>query len=189
MKLSSPPKLVEKLVWVPAISFCKIFIHNYAFDGLLCRKGPFSPPNCVTLCITLLPSSSIIFDTLILLRPSLDEGSGSNLDLFEANWILEFESTLVVAWFSKSGALVLALFFGPNQLIFPPKQVSCRFSLNLPLFDLGSSSKGLGTNLKLLTNKIAWIHWSLDLGPSSKVTLIIYLHICKNILQLIVNYN
>jgi hypothetical protein len=24
MKLSLPPKLVEKLVWVPVISFCKI---------------------------------------------------------------------------------------------------------------------------------------------------------------------
>jgi hypothetical protein len=32
----------------------------------------------------------------------------------------------------------------------------------------------LGTNLKLSTNKIAWIHWSLNLGPASKVTLITY---------------
>jgi len=38
---------------------------------------------------------------------------------------------------SKSGALLLALFFSQNQLIFPPKQVPCRFSLNLPLFGLG----------------------------------------------------
>jgi hypothetical protein len=53
------------------------------------------------------------------------------------------------------GALVLALFFGPNQLILPPKQVPWRSSLNLPLFGLGPSSKGLGTNLKLSTNKIA----------------------------------
>jgi hypothetical protein len=49
----------------------------------------------------------------------------------------------------------LALFFGLNQLIFPPKQVPCRFSLKLPLFGLGRLLKGLGTNLKLLTNKIA----------------------------------
>jgi hypothetical protein len=41
----------------------------------------------------------------------------------------------------------------------------------LPLFGLGPSSKGVGTNLNLLTNRIAWIHGSLDLGPSSKVTL------------------
>jgi hypothetical protein len=26
VKLNLPPKLVEKLVWVPVISFCKIFI-------------------------------------------------------------------------------------------------------------------------------------------------------------------
>jgi hypothetical protein len=54
-------------------------------------------------------------------------------------------------------------------LIFPPEQVPCRFSLNLPLFGLGALSTGLGTNLKLLTDKIAWIHWSLHLGPSSKI--------------------
>jgi hypothetical protein len=36
---------------------------------------------------------------------------------------------------------------------------------------LDPHSKGLGTNLKLSTNKIAWIHWSLDLGPLSKVAL------------------
>jgi hypothetical protein len=29
------PKLVEKLVWVPVISFCKIFIPSYVFDALL----------------------------------------------------------------------------------------------------------------------------------------------------------
>jgi hypothetical protein len=45
------------------------------------------------------------------------------------------------------------------------------FCLDFPLFGLGPSSKGLRTNLKLLTNKIAWIHWSLDVGPWSKVTL------------------
>ncbi len=56
-------------------------------------------------------------------------------------------------------------------MIFPPQQVPCRFSLDLPLFGLGPSFKGLATNLKLSTNKIPWIHWSLDLGPSSKVSL------------------
>jgi hypothetical protein len=49
----------------------------------------------------------------------------------------------------------LALFFGLNQLIFPLKQVPCRFNLNLPLFGLGPLFKGLGTDLKLSTNKIA----------------------------------
>jgi hypothetical protein len=45
--------------------------------------------------------------------------------------------------------------FGPNQLIFLPEQVPCRFSLNLPFFGLGPLYIGLGTNLKLLTNEIA----------------------------------
>ncbi len=49
MKLSLPPKLVEKLVGVPVISFCKIFIHSYAFDGLLSQNRPFSPLNSLTL--------------------------------------------------------------------------------------------------------------------------------------------
>jgi hypothetical protein len=47
MKLSLPPKLVEKLVWVPVISFGIIFILSYVFDALLCWNWPFSPPNCV----------------------------------------------------------------------------------------------------------------------------------------------
>ncbi len=49
----------------------------------------------------------------------------------------------------------LRLILGSPNKELSPKQVTCRFSLNLPLFGLGPSSKGLGTNLKLLTNKIA----------------------------------
>jgi hypothetical protein len=59
------------------------------------------------------------------------------------------ESNCVFCQIVKKKATYEALAFGPNQLIFPPKQqVPCRFSLNLPLFGLGSLSKGLGTNLK-----------------------------------------
>jgi hypothetical protein len=54
MKLSLPPKLVEKLVWILVISFCKIFIVSYLFDAVLCRNWPFSAPNRLTLRITLL---------------------------------------------------------------------------------------------------------------------------------------
>jgi hypothetical protein len=53
MKLCLPPKLVEKLVWVPIILLCKIFILRYMFDALLCRNWLFSPPNRETLWITL----------------------------------------------------------------------------------------------------------------------------------------
>jgi hypothetical protein len=34
-------KIGEKLVWVPVISFCKIFIPGYGSDALLCRNWPF----------------------------------------------------------------------------------------------------------------------------------------------------
>jgi hypothetical protein len=54
MKLSLPPKLVGKLVWIPVILFCKIFIPSYLFDALLCPNWPFLLPNRVTLWITLL---------------------------------------------------------------------------------------------------------------------------------------
>jgi hypothetical protein len=56
MKLSLPPKLVEKLVWVPVISFCRIFIPSYTFDALLCQNWSFSPPNRLTLWTTLMHS-------------------------------------------------------------------------------------------------------------------------------------
>jgi hypothetical protein len=36
-------KLVERLVWVPVISFHKIFIPTSAFDALLCQNWPFFP--------------------------------------------------------------------------------------------------------------------------------------------------
>jgi hypothetical protein len=58
MKLSSPPKLVEKLVRVPAISFCKIFIPSYTFDTYYAETGYSRPPNRLTLSIILLPSFS-----------------------------------------------------------------------------------------------------------------------------------
>jgi hypothetical protein len=117
---------------------------------------------------------------VLTLRPTLDKGPGShflgtNLDWFVANWILELDCTLVpslILGSLKSGALHLGLFFGWNQLIFHPKQVPCRCSLNLPLFGFGSLFKGLGTNLKLLTNKIVWIHRVLDPRVKSPLNLI-----------------
>jgi hypothetical protein len=38
MKLSLPIKLVEKLICIPAIWFCKIFIPSYAFDAPIMPK-------------------------------------------------------------------------------------------------------------------------------------------------------
>jgi len=44
MKLSLPPKLVEKLVWVPVISLCTLFIPSYTFDALFKAKIGRSRP-------------------------------------------------------------------------------------------------------------------------------------------------
>jgi hypothetical protein len=85
----------------------------------------------------------------------------TNLDPFEANWILELDLALFGFWFFKWWTFFLGLFFGPHQLIFPPKEVPCRFSFNLPPFSLGPSSKALGSNWKLSTNKIILFCWTL----------------------------
>jgi len=103
------------------------------------------------------------------LGPTLDEGPGSNflgtnLDSCEANWILELECTRVLSLILGSPNQELS--FNHCLLVWTNwffLQHRCHISLNLPLFGLGPSSKGLGTNSKLSTNKIAWIHWSLDL--------------------------
>jgi hypothetical protein len=34
-------KIDGKLVWIPVILFCKIFIPGYLFDALLCPNWPF----------------------------------------------------------------------------------------------------------------------------------------------------
>jgi len=74
VKLSLPPKMAKKLVWIPVISFCKIFILSYVFDGMLCRNWPFLPPSRVTSWITLLltTSSTRRAFTSLLLSHELD---------------------------------------------------------------------------------------------------------------------
>ncbi len=47
----------------------------------------------------------------------------------------------------------------------------CKFSLDLPFFGLGPSSKGHESKLWLSSNRTALFHWTLDLGPSSKVAM------------------
>jgi hypothetical protein len=65
MKLNLLPKLVEKLVWVPVLSFCKIsfpvthLMPYYAETG---RSRPLiSPPNRLTLRMTFL--LDLVFQT------------------------------------------------------------------------------------------------------------------------------
>ncbi len=46
-----------------------------------------------------------------------------------------------------------------------------RFSLDLPLFGLGPSSKGHGSNFWLSANRTALFNWTLDLRRLSKAAL------------------
>jgi hypothetical protein len=55
MKLSLAPKLTEKPVWIPVISFYKIsFSVGHLMPYYVCRNWLFLPPNRLTLWITLL---------------------------------------------------------------------------------------------------------------------------------------
>jgi len=98
---------------------------------------------------------------------------GTNLDSFEANWTFELDLALNPSLHfgsSNHEFSFWAFFWGLNQLIFPSKSLQCKFSLDLPLFGLGPSFKGLGSNyLWLSSNRIALFHWTLDLAPSSKM--------------------
>ncbi len=49
--------------------------------------------------------------------------------------------------------------------------MSYKLNHNLICLDPGSLSKDLGTNLKLLIDRNAQFHWTLLLGPFSKVAL------------------
>jgi hypothetical protein len=54
MKFSLPPKLVEKLVWVPLILFCNISFPATHLMSYYAETGRSRPPNRLTLRITLI---------------------------------------------------------------------------------------------------------------------------------------
>jgi hypothetical protein len=54
MKLNLPPKLVEKLIWVPVISFLLISFPVTHWMAYYAETGLSRPPNRLTLQITLL---------------------------------------------------------------------------------------------------------------------------------------
>jgi len=93
---------------------------------------------------------------------------GTNLDRFEPNWILELDCTLVPSLILGSSNQKLS--FSHCFLVWNNRfslQNSCHIDLASiwNFFGLWPSFKGVRNNLKLSTNKIAWIHWTLDLGP------------------------
>ncbi len=70
---------------------------------------------------------------------------------------------------TMSSPLNCFFWFGPIGV--PSKMMPCTLNHNLICLGLGPLSKGLGTNLKFLTNRNAQFHWTLLLGPLSKVAL------------------
>jgi hypothetical protein len=70
---------------------------------------------------------------------------------------------------------------GMESIDFHFQMMPCRFNLNLPLFDLGPSHlKARGPIYSFSANRIALIHWTLDLGPSSKVALTLRTKACMH---------
>ncbi len=99
----------------------------------------------------------------------------TNLEWFEANWILELNSALdpslhLSSSTPESSLLALCVFqFKPIDL--PSKMVPCRFSLDLSLLGLGASSKNHGSDIWPSYNRIALCHWTSEHGLSSQVAL------------------
>jgi hypothetical protein len=65
----------------------------------------------------------------------------------------------------------IKLFFWSGPIGFPSKMMPCKLNHNLICLGLGPSSKGLATNLKLLTNRNVQFHWALLLGPLPRFAL------------------
>jgi hypothetical protein len=63
MKLSLQPKLVENLVWVSVISFCKIFIPSSGFDAPYYAETGHLPLLPVAFC-KLLPMWLYLYPNL-----------------------------------------------------------------------------------------------------------------------------
>ncbi len=82
MKLSLPPKVVEKPVWVPIILLPKIFSPIHMADGLLCRNGLFLSPNQETLQ----KPNSNISKTASFKNFIIRVGEGSTLRAFLNLW-------------------------------------------------------------------------------------------------------
>jgi len=93
-----------------------------------------------------------ISQALAKLRPTLHGGPGSkflgtNLNSFEANWILELDTALECSLHLGSNYKLyfLAFFFGLNQLIFPPKWCHAGLALICHFLVLDSHLKAMGS--------------------------------------------
>ncbi len=99
---------------------------------------------------------------------------GTNFDSFEANWILVLDPTLHLCLHLCSSNIFIYLFTYYSYSYFRvwtnwfPKW--CHVSLvQFPTFWSSPSFKDYNSNLWFSSNRIVLFHWTLNIGPSSKM--------------------
>jgi hypothetical protein len=142
---------VGKLVWVPVISFGKIFISSYAFDALLCWNWPFSPPDRLTLRIAvLLPGINLLLE-LFQLVPFSDFLSRIFCPFLDKKWgkFLEKRVFVVLTWLDL---LTLLEKFSKKNLLnfFWKEQPWSHITMSLFLCHIFAIS------VKLIFEKVFW---------------------------------
>jgi hypothetical protein len=94
---------------------------------------------------------------------------GTNLDSFEANWILELDPSLHLD--SPNNELSWRSFLGLNQLMFPPKLCHVGLASICHFWVVDTHLKVRGPIYGSQPIGLLYFPWTLDLGSSSKVVL------------------
>jgi len=77
--------------------------------------------------------------------------------------------TLIYTLVFQTMSFPLNIFYLFKPIGFPSKMVPCKLNHHLICLDPRPLFKGLGTNLKFLTNRNVRFHWTLLLRPLTKV--------------------
>ncbi len=105
------------------------------------------------------------------LQPTLDGVRGSNSwepiwthlqQIVSLSWTLPWTLACILVLQIMSSPFELFFFLVSNQLIFSPKWQHLHLVSIYYFFYIGPLSKSCGSNLWLLSNKIALFHWTLD---------------------------
>jgi len=139
-------KLLSQLSWLLLKKMLLSWCQN------LCCHLPIEISSTHWACKQFLFECSDPSLVFVWLRPTSRWALGSkfvwtNLDSFEANWILELDLALDLSLhlgFSNHELSFLVLLLGWNKLNILEKMVPCRFSLHLPLFVLDPHLKAMG---------------------------------------------
>jgi len=134
--------------------------------------GRLEKKNCNSIFVLIAFISFGLFKFSILDKGPRSNFLGTNLHSCEANWILELECSLVpilILGFPNQSS-PFSIVFWSEPIDFPSKIGAILASICYFLI-LDLHLKALGPIQSFSTNKIVWIHWSLYLGPSSKLAL------------------